>query len=157
MNQDISQSIARNIVRNWLSQKGWNQNRFAKSAGMNRSLVSRFLAGQPVDPDTCIKMFNAVQGSLDIYQKRQLLDGFGILALAEAINPTFANPNDFGLEQPPVGHHAGTRYLLQGHDIAKHSWEQARMAFELAEKAFGPLSSQASYAAVNALDRKSVV
>lgn len=124
----------------------------ANAAGINRSIVSRFLGkGSHIDSDPAIKIFNVVQTTLSIYEKRQLLDGFGLLSLAEAINPSFTNPDGFDLKQPRTGHYAGLELLMYANNIAKHSWEQARFAFEAAERAFGPLSGQAAHCACGAI------
>lgn len=145
---------ARVFVRDWLTSNNVKQISLAKEAGVNRSIISRFLKGKSLlDADSAIKIYSVLQKNMRAINRREFLKALGLLPLALSLGHTQSDIAPLSSVEKINPYEAGTQLLLLGIETAKHSWEEAIPIFFRAEKTFGPGSSQAARAACETIQQ----
>ncbi len=76
--QDSDWEAARRLTRDWLKHENITAAQLAGRANVQRSVVSRFLHGQPITPQTAARLCDAMQVSLSPSERVTLLETFGL-------------------------------------------------------------------------------
>ncbi len=87
--QDLE--AARKHIKHWLKESRDTPSGLASRAGMNRSVMHRFLHGGRLDLTSAAKIYEVVHGQLAIEEKRVLLNDLGLYEVAQSIASTLTN------------------------------------------------------------------
>jgi tetratricopeptide (TPR) repeat protein len=118
----------------------------AKEAGIQPSIISRFLGGQTtLEAGSAIKIYNILHENMNPVDRRTFLRVLGLLPMALALSPDSLLTASHGLDVVSANsHEIGIRLMVIGEDLARHSWVEAIPVFRKAENILGPASSQAA-------------
>ena len=150
---------ARQLTQSWLKDAGITASKLAARAGVERSIVSRFLRGQPLSAQTAIKLVNVMQRRLPASDRLSLITAFGLSSfseLAQSVPAAGAAQTNLpiGWQEGRNGHMHnvwhGARLLAMATEVSGHSWDQTLPLLVAAERAFG-LGSFAALAALSAV------
>ncbi len=141
---------ARRLTRDWLRHENITAARLANQANVQRSVISRFLNGQPITPQTAARLCDAMQTSLSPSERITLMEAFGLSRfsqLAGLNEPAFANEAVASWRGDHLFAVMHTATLLWHTAIttATASWLKSIPLFFAAERAFG-LSSPGALA-----------
>lgn len=116
--------------------------RLAKQADVQRSVVSRFLNGQPVTPQTAARLCDAMQIKLSQPERITLLETFGLSRFSQMAGlnePALAGESVSPMRSDHLFPIAYTATLLwhKALTTAATSWVKSIPLFFAAERAFG--------------------
>lgn len=140
---------ARRLTRDWLRHEGISAARLACRANVQRSVVSRFLKGQPITPQTAARLCDAIQTTLSQSERITLMDAFGLSRYSQLAGFGVSNVVPESMTGWPVdvlisNTLIATRVWAMAVDTASRvSWIQAIPLFFEAERAFGYSSTAA--------------
>lgn len=151
--RDAQWTAARQNLREWLAAHHKSQNELARLAGVNRSVISRFLEKeQPLSTTSAVNLYRVVKLTLETEERRHWIEWLHL----ENMQASLEGPLTPSAEAPIMtGQYtnieAGFYWINQAWAVAK---DQARIPEALplytkAEQAFGPHSSMAALAACN--------
>lgn len=151
--RDAQWSAARQNLREWLAAHKQTQSELARLAGVNRSVISRFLEKeQPLSTASAVKLYRVVRLPLEIAERRHWMEWLHLEDMQDSLEdpPTLSAEAPI-LTGPYANIEAGFYWINQAWTTAK---DQARIPEALplytkAEQAFGPHSSMAAMAACN--------
>lgn len=133
---------ARRLTRDWLKHEDITAAKLAGRANVQRSVVSRFLNGQPITPQTAARLCDAMQHALSRAERITLLDAFGMSRFSQ-----MARLNEFSRAGESVAPwqgdslfaitHTATLLWHKAIEIAAVSWVKSLPLFFEAERAFG--------------------
>jgi tetratricopeptide (TPR) repeat protein len=146
--QGTDWEAARRLTREWLQHENVTAAKLAGQANVQRSVVSRFLNGQPITPQTAARLCDAMQVKLGQPERITLLEAFGLSRFSQmaALNEVSRAGESIA---PWQGDHlfavTYTATLLWHQAIATSatSWVKAIPLFFEAERAFGLSSTGA--------------
>ncbi len=143
--------VARTIVRDWLAARHARPAWLAQRAGLNRSVVSRFLSGKPLDPPSALKVYAIVQNGMEVTRKIELLEALGVIDLAMMVRDSLAvvgPPRPGGVSQSPL--ETGAQLMTTAYALVKQpeSMPDAIRMFAQAEKTFSMVSDSMAALAV---------
>jgi tetratricopeptide (TPR) repeat protein len=125
----------------------------AMRAGIQPSIISRFLNGGTLEVGSAIKLYMALPDDMDVVNRRNFLQMMGLSLLASQLNRDLLPSGELQSLNPMASSspsEVGTRLMALGYQLAPNSWEKAIPLFREAEDAFGVASSQAARAALEA-------
>jgi TPR repeat protein len=131
----------------------------AKIAGIQPSIISRFLKGGALEVGSAIKLYMALPDDIDVVKRRTFLQIMGLYPLVLQLNRDLLSSEELQSLNPIESgspSEEGTRLMALGYQrapsswVTPNSWEKAIPFFQDAEKAFGVASSQAARAALEA-------
>jgi tetratricopeptide (TPR) repeat protein len=140
---------ARRLTRDWLRHEGITAAKFAGRANVQRSVVSRFLNGQPITPQTAARLCDAIQTTLSQPERITLFEAFGLSRFSQmagvAENKLLPEsmtgwPADFRVGNTLIATSLWAKAVETASSI---SWVQAIPLFFEAERAFGYSSTAA--------------
>jgi transcriptional regulator with XRE-family HTH domain len=150
---DAQWTTARTNLRDWFAAHRTTQSELARLAGVNRSVISRFLEKeQPLSTASAIKLYSVLKLNLDSVERQQWMEWLHLERMQDSLEdpptPSAQAPIPAG---PYANIEAGFYWINQAWTIAR---DQARIPEALplytkAEQAFGPHSSMAALAACN--------
>ena len=143
--------VARTIVRDWLATRHARPAWLAQRAGLNRSVVSRFLNGKPLDPASALKVYATVQNGMDVTRKIELLEALGVIDQAMMVRDSLAvvgPPQLGGAHQSPL--ETGAQLMTTAYELVKQpeSMPDAIRMFAQAERTFSTVSDSMAALAV---------
>jgi plasmid maintenance system antidote protein VapI len=146
--QGTDWEAARRLTREWLQEEGITPSRLAGRASVQRSVVSRFLNGQPITSQTAARLCDAMQPSLSPAERVTLLEAFGLSRFSQmaALNELSRAGESIA---PWRGDHlfavtyTATILWHKAITTSTESWLKALPLFFEAERAFGLCSTAA--------------
>ncbi len=145
-NAEVNWPAVRRTVADWLARHHARPARLAELTGLNRSIISRFLAGKPLDHASALRVYLVIQPSLDLDAKLALLEAMGLLPLALSLRESLTGASSTGSVMSPVA--AGVRLMATAYDLRFHSALRSISLFRAAEKTFRPRSEMAVQAGI---------
>jgi transcriptional regulator with XRE-family HTH domain len=147
--QGTDWEAARRLTRDWLQHEGITAAKLANRANVQRSVVSRFLNGQPITPQTAARLCDAMQPALSPAERITLMETFGLSRFSQLAGVSAATldlPPDVS-NQPQdclfVASYIATHLWKSAIELAKTSWLKSIPVFFEAERAFGYSSTAA--------------
>jgi transcriptional regulator with XRE-family HTH domain len=147
--RDAQWSEARRNLREWMAAHKVSQSEIARLAGLNRSVISRFLEkDQPLSTSTATKLYNALKLNMDPLERQHWMEWLNLEEAKASLSESHASD-----EMPSF---MGMYHNLEtGYYWLKKAWGSLRQdrnipaALELfaqAEQAFGKYSTLAALA-----------
>jgi transcriptional regulator with XRE-family HTH domain len=150
-------AAARQNLREWLAAHQKSQSELARLAGVNRSVVNRFLEKeQPLSMASAIKLYSVVKLDLDATERRRWVEWLHLehmlASLGESLSPSPEAPNPL---EPYANIKAGFHWMNQAWAVLKDRTRipESLSLFAKAEQAFGPYSSMAALAACGRIEQ----
>ena len=150
---DAQWTTARQNLREWLAAHHKSQSELARLAGVNRSVISRFLEKeQPLSTASAVNLYRVVKLTLETAERQQWREWLHLESMQDSLeDPPTPSAEAPILTGPYANIEAGFYWINQAWTVAK---DQARIPEALplytkAEQAFGPHSSMAALAACN--------
>jgi transcriptional regulator with XRE-family HTH domain len=149
LSRDVRWSEARKNLREWLMAHKKNQSELARLAGLNRSVVNRFLVrDQPLSASTATKLFSVLKVSMDPVERQQWMEWLNL----EETNASLSKP--LVSEEMPIttgvypNIETGYYWLNMAWDILRQGTNKPACLpmFAQAELAFGRYSTMAALA-----------
>ncbi len=85
-NQPLEEQ-ARQIVRNWLTAYTRSLRNLAQEAGLQPSVLSRFLKGETtLEAGSALKVYNVMQQSMNLLDRKNFIEKMDLLPLAAAFS-----------------------------------------------------------------------
>ncbi len=141
---------ARQIIRIWLNSSNRSMRQMADEAGINVSVISRFVTGQSatLTPRTVTKLYAILHHNLSTGDKQTLVHLTGLAPIIASYLGTNTLVPDAELSEQSFSrpHQLGFHLLGQGIKFWANR-QQSLSYFQQAEKAFGPGSGNAARAA----------
>lgn len=140
--QGSNWEAARRLTREWLKEEHISAARLANRANVQRSVVSRFLNGQPITPQTAARLCDVMQTSLAPSERITLMEAFGLSRFSRLAGVTEAIVLPPEMAHLPQDHlfasaYIATRLWSKGLELSSISWVKAIPVFFEAERAFG--------------------
>lgn len=140
--QSTDWEAARRLTREWLQHEGTTASRLANRANVQRSVVTRFLNGQPITPQTAARLCDAMQVALGPSERITLMEKFGLsrfsqMAGVAETNVLPASQADKSFNFLAESSILAARLWSQALEMANISWMKAIPLFFEAERAFG--------------------
>ena len=135
---------AKQIIRTWLTVRNRSLRNLAQEAGVQPSVLSRFLNGTTtLDPSSALKLYSVMQQSMNALDRRNFIENLGLLALAAA----FSRDAIFTVDMQAPSYEVGSRLMVAAFDrFNQMAFEEAIALFRAAEEAWGRSSTQAAFA-----------
>ncbi|MCL5274960.1 MAG: hypothetical protein M1434_09505 [Chloroflexi bacterium] len=148
-NDTMNSARLRATLRTWLGNAGKRPVWLAQEAGLNPSILSRFLNQKTqLDQVSALKLYKALQHLMTSVQRQDYLEAAGLLDLVrDLVEPP---PVNLPPSQPSEPYHplmTGMAYMRAAYAAPK---TETADLFLAAERAFGPGSTNAAYAAIEA-------
>jgi tetratricopeptide (TPR) repeat protein len=144
----------REFIKNLIDSSSTRSLRgLAKKAGIQPSIISRFLKGGALEVGSAIKLYMALPDDIDVVKRRTFLQVMGLSQLVSQLSPDLLPSGELQSRNPIASGNpteVGTHLMALGYQLAPNSWEKAIPLFREAENAFGVASSQAARAALEA-------
>jgi transcriptional regulator with XRE-family HTH domain len=156
---DTQWTAARRELREWLAAHKQTQSDLARLAGVNRSIINRFLEKeQPLSTDTAIKLYGVIKLNLNTAERQQWMAWLHL----EELKATLDEPDPEAQNEPyaPFGPFPN---LQAGYYWLNKAWllleKSGNIPISLpvlakAEHAFGPRSSMAALAACEIIQQQ---
>ena len=148
---------ARRRIQAWLAETATRPITLAQQAGIHRSILSRFLAGRPLDTGSAMKLFAVVQRSMGPPDRIALLENMGLLPLALLLRDslredtaTTAPSRSASLDGPARAERLMAQADAAATRTVNRSWSDALALYLQAEEAFGRHHPGAPRAAIQA-------
>src|SRR5262245_10253241 len=133
---------ARRLVSQFMTDAGMSDRGFARAAGIQPSIISRFLTAKTkaLDFDTTVKLYAVMRPTLSPISRRDFLKLSGLGAFIELVGFDVL----LDLDPAPGKAAEGRRLLDFGNTLqSQGKWTEAISFYRRAEQFFGPASSQA--------------
>lgn len=134
---------AREIIRTWLTAQNRSLRNLAGEAGIQPSVLSRFLNGKTVlDVNSALKLYVILQQRMKLHDRQRFIETMGLLSLAAALSR-----DGLFLIEPHISTYAvSSRLFLTGLDLHEQAaYEQAIIVLRAAEGVLEGGSSQAAF------------
>ncbi len=143
LNQPLEEQ-ARQIIRDWLTAHTRSLRNLAREAGLQPSVLSRFLKGETtLEAGSAVKLYSVLQHTLSAIERKTFIVATGLLPLALA----FSNDTMLMTDKHASPYEIGSRLMLAGLTQYDHKvYAEAIALFRTAEEIFGAGSSQAALA-----------
>jgi tetratricopeptide (TPR) repeat protein len=147
----MSSDDVRAHIREWMAGYHVNQSRLAQQAGLNRSIVSRFLEkGQPLSPESASRLFRVFTANAEVAERFVWLERLGLDGMAESLGllpmedtvPSISG-GTYASGDLQEGYHLLNLSIIAGLDLLA-----ANRYLEQAEKAFHNSPNMAATAAI---------
>jgi plasmid maintenance system antidote protein VapI len=147
--QGMDWEAARRLTRDWLRHEGITAAKLAGRANVQRSVVSRFLNGQPITPQTAARLCDTMQASLSQPERITLMEAFGLSRFSQLASATKTSivpesmsgwPVDFLVSNTLI---ATSLWAKAVETASSVSWITAIPLYFEAERAFGFSSTAA--------------
>jgi tetratricopeptide (TPR) repeat protein len=140
MNQDSNQ--VRTIIKKWLVDRGYRAGRLADTAGINRSILSRFLnvqkgGQQRLDTQSALEIYRIMAPTMNLISQRKFLQAAGLSIMFEVGHSLLPFDLQGVQADPPSPDELGQQWMAFGSDLERISWEKALPVFRKAETLFG--------------------
>jgi tetratricopeptide (TPR) repeat protein len=144
----------RQTIKGWLASRNRSIRSMAEEAGIQPSVVSRFLNQQSnaLKTDSIIRLYAVLRKDMKPLERRDFLRAAALLPLAFLLghdSVLASELEDIRASEVSRGE-AGTRLMLIGNEVAQSSWKEAIPWFHRAEKVLGVGTSQAARAGLAA-------
>lgn len=138
------QERARQIIREWLTTQTRSLRNLAQEAGIQPSVLSRFLHGTTtLEASSALKLYGVMQQSLHPFDRKSFIETTGLLPLATA----FGHDALFAIDLNTPPYETGSRLMVTGIELYGHAaYEAAIPLFRTAQEVLGSGSSQAAFA-----------
>lgn len=145
---ELSQPIqeqARHMLRTWLTVQNRSLRNLAQEAGIQPSIISRFLNGATtIEASSALKLYSVMQHDMKLLDRKAFIEAVGLLPLALALSRDAI----FTIDMNAPRHDVGSRLMVTALDLYNHALhEQAIPVFRMVEEVLGAGSSQAAFAA----------
>ncbi|MCL4505798.1 MAG: hypothetical protein M1140_07220, partial [Chloroflexi bacterium] len=150
-NDTMNSARLRATLRTWLDNAGKRPVWLAQEAGLNPSILSRFLNHKTqLDQVSALKLYKVLKQRMTVTEQQDYLEAAGLLDLIhDLVEPPPVDvlpPRQLGGPHDPLL--TGMAYLNAANQaIQRQSVKDATPLLSAAEKAFGPTSTNAAYAA----------
>lgn len=140
-----AQEQARQILRTWLIAQNRSLRNLAQEAGIQPSIISRFLNGTTtLEASSALKLYSVMQHGMKLLDRKAFIEAVGLLPLAVALRRDAI----FTVDMNAPRHDVGSRLMVTALDLYNHALhEQAIPVFRMVEEVLGVGSSQAAFAA----------
>src|SRR5690242_8958254 len=102
MPSDTHWEEARVHLREWMAVHNLSQNRLARLAGLNRSIIHRFLEkDQPLSQESASKLYQTIRLSLDPANRQRWIEWLDLTQVAALLLETEPAPES---DVPPILH-----------------------------------------------------
>jgi tetratricopeptide (TPR) repeat protein len=121
MSGSVAPTDVRRLIRDWMTTQQRSMKGLADEAGINRSILSRFLNGRSdLEAGTAIKLYNVMYRYLTTAQRRTFVEATGLLPLASALSPEFLYSPDQRYSNPAQiePFQVGVNLMMGGHRLA---------------------------------------
>jgi len=138
------QGPARQIVRNWLTEQNRSLRNLAKEAGMQPSVISRFLHGETLlEEGSALKLYGVMQQNLYPLDRKSFVETTGLTRLMAV----FSRDTLFSDDAHAPAYDIGNRLMVAGYDMCNRAAHQAAIPlFRAAAQVLGTGSGQAAFA-----------
>lgn len=139
---------ARQIIRDFLDSQDWSPSRLARAAGINRSILSKFLNNkeETLAAISVMKVYNVIHPKMNLLSRREFFKAAGLSIYLEAIPSLLPDRGTSTYLADTDVPQRGNQLMAIGQDIARHSWEKAIPIFREVEGLLGESSIQAAKA-----------
>lgn len=134
---------AREIIRTWLTAQNRSLRNLAGEAGIQPSVLSRFLNGKTVlDVSSALKLYTILQQGMNLHDRQRFIETMNLLPLAAALS----RDGLFLIEPHISAYGVSSRLFLTGLDLHEQAaYEQAITVLRAAEGVLEGGSSQAAF------------
>lgn len=138
------QGPARQIVRNWLTEQNRSLRNLAKEAGVQPSVISRFLHGETVlEEGSALKLYGVMRQALYPLDRKSFVETTGLTRLMAV----FSRDTLFSDDTHAPAYDVGNRLMVAGYDLCNRAAHQAAIPlFRAAAQVLGVGSGQAAFA-----------
>lgn len=140
--QSSDWEAARRLTREWLKHENITAAKLAGRANVQRSVVSRFLNGQPITPQTAARLCEAMQTAFSSSERITLMEAFGLSRFSQMAGVAEAVTIPASIADRPYNFLAANAFIAaqlwaQALEMAQVSWLRSVPLFFKAERAFG--------------------